>query len=302
MSDQRQQIVDQVFGYFVDRFKKEFAGQLSALYVVGSFDVGKMNLERPDINFLVVLDGIDPEDHILLGRVFKEAIEKYKGYVGIRPYFPPFRFIYPENRENYDIFISTVVLDSQREDLSLPLGITRWVLDGYVNSRKLLAGSDVFGQITLPPITRQDILERSLIDLEFYRLPLEKAPVQYQADELDLLLGESIILGKAVVYLGVEVAMTNQELQKKAYMKFFDDPGLFPQFYKKEYGTDVMNHVRLIMDARQKFLAYKSDRAKILAVYQSAIKLIDAVEQKIVKTSLPQEEPWTDQSLPQQSP
>ena len=302
MSDQRQQIVDQVFGYFVDRFQKEFAGQLSALYVVGSFAVGKANLERPDINFLVILDGIDPEDHILLGRVFKEAIAKYKGYVGIRPYFPPFRFIYPEKRENYDIFVSAVVLDSRREDLSLPLGITRWVLDGYVTSRKLLAGDDVFAKITLPPITRQDILERSLIDLEFFRLPLEKAPVQYQAEELDLLLGEAVILGKAVVYLGVEAAMSDQELQKKAYMRFFDDPGLFPKFYKKEYGGDVMNHAKLIMDARQNFFTYKSDRAKILAVYSSAIKLIDAVEKKILNTSLPQEETWTNQKSTEQSP
>ena len=36
MSDQRQQIVDQVFGYFVDRFKNEFAGQLAGR--AGVFD------------------------------------------------------------------------------------------------------------------------------------------------------------------------------------------------------------------------------------------------------------------------
>ncbi|GEM_PF-1261297 len=302
MSDQRQQIVDQVFGYFVDRFKNEFAGQLAALYVVGSYAVGKMSLQRPDINFLVVLEGIDPEDHILLGRVFKEAIAKYKGYVGIRPYFPPFRYIYPENRENYDVFVSAVVLDSKREDLSLPLGITRWVLDGYVSSRKLMAGEDVFGKINLPPLTRQDILERSLIDLEFFRLPLEKAPVQYQPDELDLLLGESVILAKSVVYLGVESAMKDEELQRKDYMKFFDDLSLFQKFYQREYSADVASHVKLILDARENYEKYKNDRAKILAVYESAIRLIDAVEQKILMTSLPQEEPWTKEKLPKQSP
>lgn len=292
MKDQRQQIVDQVFGYFVEEFKKEFSGQLAALYVVGSYAVGKVNLERPDINFLIILEGIDPEDHILLGRVFKEAIKRYQGYVGIRPYFPPFRFIYPENREDYDLFVSAVVLDSKREDLSLPLGITRWVLDGYLSSRKLQAGQDVFGKIKLPPLSRQDILERSLIDLEFYRLPLEKAPVQYQADELDLLLGESVILGKAVVYLGVEVAMKQEELANREYMKFFDKLELFGRFYRKRYSAEIASHAKVILDARKNYTKYKADKARILAVYESAIKLIDAVEYKIMTTSLPQEESW----------
>ncbi|MFC1721927.1 hypothetical protein ACFL0Z_03365 [Patescibacteria group bacterium] len=294
MEDQRQQIVDQVFGYFVEEFKREFSGQLAALYVVGSYAVGKINLERPDINFLVVLEGIDPEDHILLGRVFKDAIKRYQGSLGIRPYFPPFRFIYPENRENYDLFVSAVVLDSRREDLSLSLGITRWVLDGYLATRKLQAGKDVFAEIKLPPLTRQDILERSLIDLEFYRLPLEKAPVQYQADELDLLLGESVILGKAVVYLGIEVAMRQEELTNKEYMKFFAKPELFSRFYQQRYGAEVASHAKIILDARNHYTKYKEDKAKILAVYESAIKLIDAVEYKIMTTSLPQEEKWTE--------
>lgn len=292
MQDQRQQLVDQVFGYFIEEFKREFAGQLAALYVVGSYAVGKVNLDRPDLNFLVVLEGIDPEDHILLGRVFKDAVKRYQSHAGIRPYFPPFRFIYPENREQYDIFVSAVVLDSKRDDLSLPLGITRWVLDGYLSSRKLMAGSDVFTDINLPPITRQELLERSLIDLEFYRLPLEKAPVQYHSDELDLLLGESVILGKSVVYLGVEAAMKDEELQNKDYMKFFADPNLFSKFYKQRYGVDVASHADLILDALERYGVYKNDKAKILAVYESAIKLIDAVEQKIKTTSLPQEESW----------
>jgi predicted nucleotidyltransferase len=288
MQDQRQQLVDQVFGYFSKQFQHEFFGQLAALYVVGSYARGTYDINRPDINFLIILEGIDPEDHILLGRVFKEAVKHYRGYAGIRPYFPPFRFIYPEKREAYDIFVSAIVLDSKREDLSLPLGITRWVLDGYVNSRKLLAGQDVFANIKFPSLSRQDLLERSLIDLEFYRLPLEKAPAQYHSDEMDWLLGEAVILGKAVVLMGVEVAMKEAELQAGKYQAFLQDYSLFDKFYKERYDADVAGHVRLILEARKNYLAFKNDKAKILAVYQSAIKLIDAVELKIINTSLGQ--------------
>ena len=35
--------------------------------------------------------------------------------------------------------------------------------------------------------------------------------MQYRTDELDLLLGESMILGKSIVFMGVEVAMTEAE-------------------------------------------------------------------------------------------
>ncbi len=286
MSDQRQTIVDYVFNYFVEEFRREFSGQLSALYVVGSYAVGEVNLERPDINFLVVLDGIDVEDNILLGKVFKQAMKKFEGKVGIRPYFPPVRFIYPENREKYDVFVSTVMLDSRKQDLSLPFGITRWVLDGYISSRKLLAGDDILGKIKLPPITLKNVLERSLIDLEFFRLPLEKAPVQYKADELELLLNESVVLGKAVVYLGVEVAMSDEEIKNKEYMKFFTDPGLFGKFYKDRYDPEIASHVKLILRARDKYSSFKDSKDKILAVYESALKLINAVEEKIFSISL----------------
>ncbi|MFC1618089.1 hypothetical protein ACFL2B_02310 [Patescibacteria group bacterium] len=284
--DQRQQLVDYVFNYFVEEFKREFAGQLSALYIVGSYSIGRMSLEKPDLNFLLILDGIDPEDHILLGEVFKEAMLKMKGTVGIRPYFPPVRFIYPENRENYDVFVSTVMLDSRKQDLALPFGITRFVLDGYISSRKLLAGDDILGKIELPPIAVKSILERSLVDLEFFRLPLEKAPVQYRSDELDLLLSESIVLGKAVVYLGVEVAMNDEQIANKEYMKFFEDPSLFHAFYKEKYGPEVASHAKLILQARDHYLSFKESKAKTLAVYESALKLIDAVEDKIFDISL----------------
>jgi hypothetical protein len=279
--DPRQQIVEQVFNYFVREFQQKFSGQLAALYVVGSFSVGKMSLERPDLNFLLILEGIDPEDHILLGRVFQEAITRFSGIAGIRPYFSPVRFVYPEKKEAYDVFVSTVVLDSRKQDLALPFGITRWVLEGYVQSRRLLAGTDILGQIELPPIRRVDLLERSLVDLEFYRLPLEKAPVQYRDNEMDLLLSEAVILGKAIVHIGVEVAMSDDELNRHAYMDFFSDPALFSKFYQTRYGAEAAGHAKLILDARNNFSRYKIDNEKIMAVYESAVKMVDLVEQKI---------------------
>ena len=281
MIDSRQQYVDQVFQHFAQEIKQKFSGQLEAFYVVGSFALGKMSLERPDINFVIILDGIDPEDHILLGRVFQDAVAKFAGTVGIRSYFSPVRFIYPEKKEAYEIFVSAVMLDSKKQDLSLPFGITRWVLEGFIQSRRLLDGQDILGQAQLPPVNRINLLERSLIDLEFYRLPLEKAPVQYQADELDLLLGESVILGKSIVFIGVEVAMTEAELQQRAYLNFFQDVALFDKFYRDRYGAEAAGHVRVIMAARADFSRYKKNPEKIMAVYESVMRLIEMVEQKI---------------------
>lgn len=281
MIDPRQQYVDQVFQYFAAEIKQKFSGQLAAFYVVGSFALGKMSLERPDINFVIILEGIDPEDHILLGRVFQEAVAKFAGTVGIRPYFSPVRFIYPEKKEAYDIFVSAVMLDSKKQDLSLPFGITRWVLEGYIQSRRLLEGEDILGQAQLPPIDRANLLERSLIDLEFYRLPLEKAPVQYRENEMDLLLSEAVILGKSIIFIGVEAAMTEEELQRHAYLDFIKDVTLFDKFFRERYGSEVAGHVKIILDARANFLKYKTSNEKILAVYESAMCLVECVEQKI---------------------
>ncbi len=281
MIDPRQQYVDQVFRYFETEIKQKFSGQLAAFYVVGSFALGKMSLERPDLNFVIILDGIDPEDHILLGRVFQDAVAKFTGTVGIRPYFSPVRFVYPEKKEAYEIFVSAVMLDSKKQDLSLPFGITRWVLEGYIQSRRLLDGEDILGQAQLPPISREALLERSLIDLEFYRLPLEKAPVQYRAHEMDLLLSEAVVLGKSIIFIGVEVAMTEAELQNHAYMDFFKDVSLFDKFFRARYGPEAAGHVKIIMDARANFSKYKLNNEKILAVYESAIRMVDIVEQKI---------------------
>ena len=69
---------------------------------------------------------------------------------------------------------------------------------------------------------------------------------------------------------------------------------LFNSFYRQRYNSEVAGHVKIIMDARKNYGKYKVDKAKILAVYQSAIKLIDAVELKIMTTSLPQEEQWAE--------
>ncbi|EKD49521.1 MAG: hypothetical protein ACD_63C00115G0008 [uncultured bacterium] len=286
IQDQRKQTVDEVFNCFTDAFKKKFEGQLAALYVVGSYPLGKMSYDRPDLNFVVVLEGIDPEDHLLLGEVFKGAMKKFDEKVGIHPYFMPVRFIYPERRHDYNVFVSAVLLDRSKRDLSLPFGITRWVLQGYVNSRRLLAGKDIFEEVQLPAIKKKDLLERSLIDLEFFRLPLEKAPVQYRENEHDLLLGESIALGRAVVFLGVEIAMTEDELAKKEYLKFFEDHSLFEKFYKKRYDPETAHDVVLILDARKKFLKYKGDKAKVIAVYESALRLVDAVENKILQVGV----------------
>lgn len=281
MNDPRQKYVDQVFQYLTQKIKQKFSGQLEAFYVVGSFVLGKMSLDRPDLNFVIVLDGIDPEDHIILGRAFQDAVAKFSGTVGIRPYFSPVRFIYPPKKENHEIFVSAVMLDSKKQDLSLPFGITRWVLEGYIQSRRLLDGQDVLGRAQLPPVNRINLLERSLIDLEFYRLPLEKAPVQYRTDELDLLLGESMILGKSIVFMGVEVAMTEAELQQRAYLKFFQDVTLFDKFYRERYGSEAAGHVRVVMAARADFPRYRKNDEKIMAVYESVMRLINIVEQKI---------------------
>lgn len=280
---EEQKLLGQVAKYFKRKCIKVFGGKLVSLYLMGSYALGMISQERPDINFILILERVLPGDFLLFGQAIRDTVQKFKDRVNIRPEPRPFRPIYPKNKGGFEIFLQANLLDARFKNLPDPFNVPKWFLEGMKDSRKLLYGEDVLKSITISKITKEDIAKGVLVDLAFYQLPLERAPIQYGEDECDLLFNEAVLAGKMAAYFGVEAAMTEKELAQKQYLKFITKKALLPGFYKERYNSQIAEWVEKILDARENFSAYKNDPKIAKEIFQISLKLMNKIRGKVLE-------------------
>jgi len=101
---------------------------LQSIYLVGSYPSGKVSLNRPDINWLLVWKGfVSGIDLWTLGEILTSTIEKFRQGVVIRPEFRPFKFSYPIERGKDECFVNITVVSgaATTEDFKKKMSIER---------------------------------------------------------------------------------------------------------------------------------------------------------------------------------
>jgi hypothetical protein len=272
------------------RFEKtcvdELRDRLESLYVVGSYAFGRISLDRPDLNFLLIFKGnTTAQDYLKIGKICRKMIDSFKDACSIRIEFRPFRFLYPKIRRDFDVFLNPIIFSTD-EIRTRGIIFSKWFTEGMKSGNKLLYGSDPLNAINVSPITHQDLLQVvPTFDVPFETIPLTRAPAQYDEDESDLLLNEALTNAKDLSYLGVEIAMTDEELKDKKYIQYIQNKELMTEFYAERYDQDTTKLVETIIDTRENYLKYKADSRKAEEMLAVALKMADAILRKLFSPS-----------------
>lgn len=283
---QIQQKLDELINDLSSLLKERIGGSCEGLTLVGSCAVGKMSLARPDIGiFLPLKKGTSPDVFLSIGEIFTELIEKYKGTFAIRPEFRPFKFSYPLNKKDLEVFISGSIVRIEEKDLEFPFGIPKNVLAGMRRARKVLWGQDILEEIDTS-VDKAYLVKASFRDVGMFRLQLSLTPSIYNLNtDYDMLFSEALNWGKMATRWGIAVAATEEETKSGEYLsKFANLQDMIP-FYEERYGLEIAKSVEVILEARDKYDQWKNDKEKAYFVYKEAYNLIEAIWEKLLSVS-----------------
>lgn len=275
-------LINEVSKSFEELCKKRLKDRLNSLYIVGSYAFGKISMDRPDINFLLILKNKSTsKDYLIIGRICQEVVKNFQNKCSVRIEFRPFRYIYPKIKRDYDVFLNPII-QSVDEIKNKGFIFNKWFTEGLKSANKLLYGEDFLKTIEVGKITKQNVFQGAFLDLAFFTIPLSRAPAQYDKNESDLLFNESLTNGKNICYLGIEVAMTNEELANKKYIEYIKNKETIADFYKERYGIEASELVKKIFDAREHYLTYKKDPKKAREIFDAALKIGEIIYMKLI--------------------
>jgi predicted nucleotidyltransferase len=71
------EIIDSMVNELVERLKTEVGYSLESIILFGSYTQGKMSLERPNVNMLIITKkNVSGDEYIKIGQVFYKIVEK----------------------------------------------------------------------------------------------------------------------------------------------------------------------------------------------------------------------------------
>jgi len=274
-------LVEEVADSFVGLCKQKLNARIESLYAVGSYAFGKMSMDRPDLNFLLILsEYATPSDYLVIGEICREIPKDFRKHCSVRVEFRPFRYIYPKIRSSYDVFLNPIIV-STNEIRMRGMIFSKWFTEGMKGTNKLLFGKDFLPSVSVGTISKQDIFQGALFDLPFFTIPLTRAPAQYDDDECDLLFNEALTNGKNICYLGIEIAMNENELKEKKYLNYIENKETIADFYNEHYGKEASKIVATIFEAREHYLEYKNCREKADEMFDCALRIADHVQRNL---------------------
>ncbi|MFC1780190.1 hypothetical protein ACFLY9_00635 [Patescibacteria group bacterium] len=275
------ELVDSVCTYSVDSFKERLGDKLMSLYVIGSMTERKISIQRPDINLLIILKGnVSSDNFLAIGDVCREIEYEFRNVAMIKIEFRPFRYILPRFKNDLEISVNPIIIGT--EDIKRSGGIiaNKWFTKGLKKSNILIHGKEMLKGLKVDKITRDDIKEGIIFDLSFFTVPLTRAPSQYRKTESNLLLNESFVSAKMISYLGLIVAMSEEELGEEYYIKLIQNKSRIPKFYKERYGKDTSRMVRRIYKIREKYLDFKNSEEIAREIFSIALSLGNIIRKK----------------------
>jgi predicted nucleotidyltransferase len=264
--------VDNLVAFINKEIRKKLGKKLDCAYLIGSYAQGKFSLSRPDINWLLIhKDPVEDESRWVLGEILTNAIDKFLDDFTVRPELRPFKFSYPLKRGE-DVFVNLSIVTNaptpeefKKKNHFLP----EYVFEGYKVGRRLLFGEDVLGKITFQ-VDKPSILASAMEKILDHKIQLDRVPLVYHlTKDIDLVFNEALTHGKNLVYFGVELVMSNQELKEKRFLEYFQDKEKLIGIYQERL-PEAFNLVRDIFEARDNYEPWKKDKEKAKKIYLTA--------------------------------
>ena len=275
--------VDNIISSFQQIVLDKLSKRLKSLYIVGSYTFGKISNDRPDINFLLIFDKFtSPQDYLTIGEICRTIEEEFSKDTTVKIEFRPFRYIKPRYQNELEVSINPIIISTGEIQGMGGVIFNKWFTEGLKNANKLLSGEDFLKALEISSITTQDLQKGAIFDLSFFSIPLSRAPAQYNKKESNLLLNESLTNAKNIAFFGIEAAMKQEELDKKAYLQYMKNKETITSFYKERYGDDVSRMVKRIFEVRTNYLKYKNDPEVAEELFGIALSLTNIIRSKIL--------------------
>lgn len=277
------EVVEALAVEYAKRCEARLGEHLEALYLFGSYAFGKISLDIPDLNFLLVLkEEVSPDVFLENGRIVMELCNEFKDVATVMPECRPNRYIYPLTKGNdFDITLCTQYVRMESRHGPIPFG-WGWVLQGTLRSRKMLFGKDVLADVHQPPPTTEYIKTYFPSTFSHVWLPLERAPLQYRLPEDSrLLLHEAHKVAQmAAIGFGVPLALTDAEREHTSWVTFAENKHLLVEFYEQRYDDKAARDVALMLEIRGRWRDHRHSPDKALAMYKAAVDLCSRVRAK----------------------
>ncbi len=278
-------LVDRIASDFSEQVVESLAERLASLMIVGSYARGRIAPQRPDLNYaLVWKERGAADDYLVLGNVLSSLIAKYLDEAVIRPEFRPYKFAYPAARKELDVFLNVSCL--HWADRERKFFISDAVLSGWRRSRKVIFGEDFLKNMSLA-VSKQSIRDVAMPKLLSHKLQLDRVPLVYDVSrDFDLILNESLDHGKNLAAFGVELAMSEEELDAEEYLRVIADGEALEAFYRERFDDVAASAIAVILEARENYREWKRSRKRAEVVYRAAFRL----HEKLAETALRQGE------------
>lgn len=281
--NEKRKIIDSIARFYEKRCEEEIGQYLEALYLFGSYAFGKISLEIPDINYLLLIkEGSSPDVFLKNADVLREVREKFKDLATVMPEFRPNRYIYPTIKgADFEVTLCTQYARMEDRHGPVPFG-WGWVLEALLRTRKLVFGRDVLAEVYQPPPTKEYIKMFFPPTFSHIWLPLERAPLQYKLPEESYLLMHEAhkVAQMASIGFGVTLALNDKELEERKWLDFVTDKNKLVQFYKERYDEYTAENVRLMLEVRDNWQKYKKDPEMAIRMYKAAIEICTRIKAK----------------------
>ena len=276
--------IDRAVNDLISQLKERIGDKIECLALVGSYAIDKMSLDKPDVNiFLCLNEKASADTYLEIGEILTNLIHKYSDYFSIRPEFRPFKFPSPFIKKEPEVLINLNVHSILDKEGEFPFGVPKSVLKGFLSMQKVIYGKDVLGSLNLD-FDKEYIIKVAFRDLSIMRMQLKNAPLAYNLKkDLSLLMHESIIHGKTIAYLGVELATPDEELKSGRTLEFIRDKEKLVLFFKKRYNEETAGFVKKILEARKNFNSWKNEEEKVYEIFRAAYNLAEVVWKRLLQ-------------------
>jgi len=268
--------------FFNEEISHGLKNRLTSLYLIGSYASGNVSLSRPDINWLLIHQKpISDESRWILGEIITSAIDKFLNDIVICPELRPFKFSYPLKRGplvfvNFSIVTSS---EDEQEFKRINFFIPEYVFAGFKAGRKLIFGEDLLSKFNFS-VTSDVIHKDAPEKISSHKIQLDRVPLAYHMErDVDLIYNESLSHGKNLLYFGVELVMSEEELRNNDFLSYYRSDRLI-DFYRNRF-PEASDIAQQLLESKENFDEWKKDKNKAKQVYLAASKLCDLLFSKI---------------------
>jgi hypothetical protein len=275
--------IDELVNEVIEALKKELGHCIESIMLFGSYTFGRISLERPNVNMLIFLkENASGRDYLKIGEIFYSTSKKYKDSFSVKIDSLPFRFGFPTEKGKLQLVLAPNIINMVERTQHPPFGIPCNVLGGMKKTRKVVFGSDPLADIEVR-YEKKDVVRWAMFDVGIlFRNMLLRAPLTYDVEEhLDMLVDESVELGKIALVWGAEIFLDEEEWKKGRHIELIKDKDKLIEFYRN-IDKEMEEAAKIILGARKSFKDYVTDKEKAFKLYEAAYTAVQKVFLKVL--------------------